>query len=209
MTRRRNAVQEDSEEYKRRWKRRGCWDEANKSAWICSNNITMQWWQIKGKKNSIKCVSKKAPPLQFHYISLSSQGRATKTALPCICWQISLPAVGETLMSTRWDCMPHPPLWTNKIRVKMKSIITADIFISGLPYLITNFFQGFLEEFILWASLSLLLRICWKRKSCFIAVGLIVAHSLSSLSSKEKQQYRLKIQLVEMTYSYVSVTDII
>lgn len=35
----------------------------------------------------------------------------------------------------------------------MKSIITADIFISGLAYLITNFFQGFLEEFILWASL--------------------------------------------------------
>ena len=40
----------------------------------------------------------------------------------------------------------------------MKSIITADIFISGLPYLITNFFQGFLEEFILWASLSLCCR---------------------------------------------------
>lgn len=36
----------------------------------------------------------------------------------------------------------------------MKSIITADIFISGLPYLITNSFQGFLEEFIIWASLS-------------------------------------------------------
>lgn len=83
------------------------------------------------------------------------QRRATKTALPCICWRISLSAVGETLMSTRWDCAAHPPLWTNKIRVKMKSIITADIFISGLPYLITNFFQGFLEEFILWASLSL------------------------------------------------------
>lgn len=146
--------------------------------YMCSGPSVYIW--------SIKCVSKKVPPLQFHYISLSSQGRATKTALPCICWQISLPAVGETLMSTWWDCTPHPPLWTNKIRVKMKSIITADIFISGLPYLITNFFQGFLEEFILWASLSLLLRICClvmytllpEGRSCFIAVSLIVAHSL-------------------------------
>lgn len=61
----------------------------------------------------------------------------------------------------------------------MKSIITADIFISGLPYLITNFFQGFLEEFILWASLSMLLRICClvmytllpEGRGCVIAVS--------------------------------------
>lgn len=34
----------------------------------------------------------------------------------------------------------------------MKSIIAADIFISAPPYLITHFFLGFLEEFILWAA---------------------------------------------------------
>lgn len=37
----------------------------------------------------------------------------------------------------------------------MKSIIAADIFISAPPYLITHFFPGFLEEFILWAADSL------------------------------------------------------
>lgn len=101
---------------------------------------------------------------------------------------VGLLAVGETLVSTQWDCIVHPPFWTNKIRVKMKSIITADIFISGLPYLITNFFQGFLEEFILWASLSMLLRMCClvmytllpEGRGCVIAVSLIAAHCLSS-----------------------------
>lgn len=81
------------------------------------------------------------------------QGRATKKARPCICWQISLSAVGVPRMSTQRGCTALPPLWTNTIRIKMKSIITADVFISG--YLITNFFQGFLKEFIPWASLSL------------------------------------------------------
>lgn len=39
----------------------------------------------------------------------------------------------------------------------MKSIIIADIFISGVPYLITDFFQGILKEVFLWVNLSLLL----------------------------------------------------
>lgn len=137
---------------------------------------------------SINSIRQKVPHLQFHYISLPSPAQTTKTALACICWQIGLLAVGETLVSTQWDCIVHPPFWTNKIRVKMKSIITADIFISGLPYLITNFFQGFLEEFILWASLSMLLRMCClvtytllpEGRGCVIAVSLIAAHCLSS-----------------------------
>lgn len=66
----------------------------------------------------------------------------------------------------------------------MKSIITADIFISGLPYLITNFFPGFLEEFILWASRSLgcslvMYILLPEGRSGFIAVSLISAHRLS------------------------------
>lgn len=60
----------------------------------------------------------------------------------------------------------------------MKSIIAADIFISGLPYSITNSFQGFQEEFILWASLSVQLRMCRldvqhvSRGGGFVAIGL-------------------------------------
>lgn len=71
---------------------------------------------------SINSIRQKVPHLQFHYISLPSPAQTTKTALACICWQIGLLAVGETLVSTQWDCIVHPPFWTNKIRVKMKSI---------------------------------------------------------------------------------------
>lgn len=39
----------------------------------------------------------------------------------------------------------------------MKSIIAADIFISAPPYLISHFFLGFLEEFLLGAADSSLL----------------------------------------------------
>jgi len=70
----------------------------------------------------------------------------------------------------------------------MKSIITADIFISGLPYLITNFFQGLLEEFFplgksLFAAENLLLSylhpVRQRGGSGFIAVSLTEAHCLS------------------------------
>lgn len=107
------------------------------------------------------CVLRKHHVCTSPILVCSHPVRATEVALARTCWHISLPAVcvggGETLMSTWWVCTAHLPLWTNKIRVKMKSIIIADIFISGVPYLITNFFQGILKEFLLWVNLSLLL----------------------------------------------------
>lgn len=71
-------------------------------------------------------------PLQFQRISSSSSGRRSLVSADG-----SVSADGD------------PPPRTNQIRVRMKSIIAADIFISAPPYLISHFFAGFLEEFIL------------------------------------------------------------
>lgn len=53
-----------------------------------------------------------------------------------------LPGRNPSVNSVGLLWLHQPPLLINKITVKMKSIITADIFIPCLAYLISNLFQG-------------------------------------------------------------------
>lgn len=65
------------------------------------------------------------------------------------------------LSEAAW-ALSQPPLCTNKITVKMKRIITADIFIPCLPYLITNLSRGGGEDSLRSWSFGQTSFSCWE-----------------------------------------------
>lgn len=84
----------------------------------------------------------KAPHLQFRYISLSSAGQsgAGDIGMYLLTDQSLINMRSSYVYSVSLQ-LTLPPV--KRIRLKTKSIITADIFISGQPYLISSFYWGY------------------------------------------------------------------